>query len=106
MATGQNCGAALAQACAARAIMKSDGFGWPAAAKNHGGYGGVPQAGRRAAAPREDTMKLARLLSSAVTLAASVAAVTAGLRPAACTNSGLDEGAGSLIMNWFRLHNS
>jgi hypothetical protein len=24
----------------------------------------------------------------------------------ACTNTGLDEGAGSLIMNWFKQHNS
>src|SRR6202035_2297799 len=44
--------------------------------------GGAGEQGRLAA-PREDTMKLAPLLSSAVALAASVATVTAGLGPAA-----------------------
>jgi Cellulase (glycosyl hydrolase family 5) len=61
--------------------VKSGGFGRVAAAKNYEGYGGAGEQGRLAP-PREETMKLARLLSSAVALAASAAAVMAGFGPA------------------------
>ncbi len=52
--------------------MKSIGFRRVGAAKDYGGYGGVLEPSHRLAAPREETMKLSRLLTSAVALAASV----------------------------------
>jgi hypothetical protein len=63
-------------------MMKSVGFRRVGAAKDYRGYGGVLGQSCRLAAPGEETMKLARLFSSAVALAASAAGVTAGFGPA------------------------
>ncbi len=61
--------------------MKSFGFGRVAVVQDYGRHGGPADQGRLPV-PGEDTMKLARLISSAVALAASAAGVAAGAGPA------------------------
>jgi Cellulase (glycosyl hydrolase family 5) len=61
--------------------VKSFGFGRVAVVQDYGRHGGPADRGRLPV-PGEDTMKLARLISSAVALAASAAGVAAGAGPA------------------------